>query len=162
MQHKIHCAYDALVPLSEINPHPKNRNKHPIDQINRLAQIIKYQGIRSPIKVSKRSGFITAGHGRLEAMKALKIKKAPVNYQDYASDEQEYADLQSDNAIALWAELDFSGINTDIADLGPDFDIDLLGIKDFVLDPADKGFSPTDDSDADKPHKTCPHCGKPL
>lgn len=135
---EIRCSHDAMVKLSELKPHPKNRNKHPNEQIERLAQILKYQGIRSPIKISNRSGYMTAGHGRLEAFRHLKLKEAPVNYQDYDSDEQEYADLQSDNAIALWADLDLSGINTDIGDLGPDFDIDLLGIKDFTLEPADK------------------------
>ena len=62
----------------------------------------------------------------------------PVNYQDYEDETQEYADLQADNAIASWAELDFSGINADLGDLGPDFDIDLLGIKNFEIDVADK------------------------
>ena len=28
-------------------------------------------------------------------------------------------------------------MNSDLGDLGPDFDIDLLGIKDFVLEPAE-------------------------
>ena len=55
-------------------------------------------------------------------------------YQDFESDEVEYAFIQSDNAIASWSELDLAGINVDLADLGPDFDIDLLGIKDFKLD----------------------------
>lgn len=142
----IHCSYDKLIDINDLKPHPKNRNKHPADQIKRLTQILQYQGIRSPIKVSNRSGFITAGHGRLEAFRHLKIKEIPVNFQDYDSDEQEYADIQSDNAIALWAELDLSGINTDMLDLGPDFDIDLLGIKDFVLEPAEK-FEPQSDED---------------
>ncbi|HRH25109.1 MAG TPA: ParB N-terminal domain-containing protein [Candidatus Paceibacterota bacterium] len=127
-----------MVPLNKLKAHPKNRNKHPEDQIKRLAEIIAYQGIRSPIKVSKRSGFITAGHGRLAALELLKIKEAPVNYQDYDSDEQEYADLQADNAIAFWAELDFSGINSDIGDLGPDFNIELLGLRNFLIESADK------------------------
>jgi hypothetical protein len=159
---KVHCAHDKLVKLSELKPHPKNRNKHPAEQIDRLAEVIKYQGIRSPIKVSKRSGFITAGHGRLEAFKKLKLKEAPVNYQDYDSEEQEYADVQSDNAIASWAELDLMGINIDLAELGPDFDIDLLGIKNFVMDAADKGFDPSDTEEEDKKHKVCPRCGEAL
>lgn len=89
------------------------------------------------MKVSKQSGFITSGHGRVLAAKLNGWKTAPVNYQDYESDEQEYADVQADNAIASWAELDLSGINSDIGELGPDFDLDLLGIKDFVLEPAE-------------------------
>jgi len=73
-------------------------------------------------------------------MAALKmgLKEVPVSYQDYESDEQEYADVQADNAIASWSELDLSGINLDIQDLGPDFDIDLLGIKNFTIDVAEK------------------------
>jgi hypothetical protein len=159
---EIRCSYSKLVAIDKLKPHPKNRNKHPKEQIERLAQIIKYQGIRHPIKVSKRSGFITAGHGRLEAFKYLKIKNIPIDFQNYESDEQEYADVQSDNAIASWAELDLSGINADVGDLGPDFNIDMLGINDFVLDPNDKfGFDPSDGTAADKP-QTCPLCGKAL
>jgi DNA modification methylase len=135
---KIHCSYDRLVPIHELKPHPKNRNTHPDDQIERLAKILDYQGWRYPIKVSNQSGFITSGHGRLLAAKVLGLSEVPVNFQDYEDETQETADLTSDNAIALWAELDFSGINADIPDLGPDFDIDLLGLKDFVLEPIEK------------------------
>jgi DNA modification methylase len=62
----------------------------------------------------------------------------PVVYQNFESSESEYAFIQADNAIALWAELDLAGINADIGDLGPDFDINMLGIQDFEIDPADK------------------------
>lgn len=146
----IHCAYDELIKVSDLKPHPKNRNRHPQEQIERLTKIIKYQGIRSPIKVSRRSGLITAGHGRLEVYKGLKLKVVPVNFQDYETEEQEYADVQSDNAIASWSELDLSGINTDLPELGPDFDIDMLGIKDFVLEPAE--LIPQADEDAVPEH----------
>ncbi len=124
------------VELGALKQHPKNRNKHSKDQIDRLCKILEYQGWRYPIKVSNRSGFITSGHGRLMAARQMKLEKAPVSYQDYDSEEQEYADVQSDNAIAAWAELDLPGINLDLADLGPDFDIDLLGIEGFNLDPS--------------------------
>lgn len=134
----IRCTYDKLVRVGELKAHPKNRNKHPAEQIERLAKILEFQGWRYPIKVSNRSGCITSGHGRLEAARHLGWTEVPVNFQDYDSDEQEYADVQSDNAIASWAELDLSGVNSDLADLGPDFDLDLLGIKDFVLEPVEK------------------------
>lgn len=134
----VHCPHDALVSIKELKAHPQNRNSHPKEQIERLAQILEYQGWRYPIKVSKRSGFITSGHGRLEAAKLLKLKEVPVSFQDYTDEAQEYADLTADNAIASWSELDLSGINSDIVDLGPDFDLNLLGIKDFVLEPVEK------------------------
>lgn len=134
---KIHCLYDELKESKDLKPHPKNRNKHPEEQIDRLAKILDYQGWRYAVKVSKRSGFVTSGHGRIEAAKKLNCK-IPVVYQEYDSEDQEYADVQADNAIASWAELDLSGINADIGDLGPDFDIDTLGLKDFEIEPADK------------------------
>lgn len=135
---EIRCRYDQLVPLKELKPHPKNRNDHPDDQIERLAEILKYQGWRYPIKISNLSGYIISGHGRLMAAQFLKLDSVPVQYQDYESEEQEYADLIADNAVASWSELDLSGINSDILDLGPDFNVDLLGLKDFVVDPIEK------------------------
>ena len=128
-----HCADTKMVSINNLKPNPKNRNIHSPEQIERLSKILKYQGWRYPIKVSNRSGFITSGHGRLEAARLLGLVEVPVSFQDYESEEQEYADIVADNAIASWSELDFSGINTDIGDLGP-FDIDLLGIKNFKID----------------------------
>lgn len=126
----------VMVPISDVKLDPKNRNKHPEDQIERLKQIIQYQGFRNPIVISNRTGFCKAGEGRVLAARALGLKEVPAIYQDFESEEQETAYGISDNAIALWAELDFSGINTDVPDLGPDFDIDLLGIKNFTIDVA--------------------------
>jgi hypothetical protein len=98
--------------------------------------------------------MITKGHGRKLAAIRAGLKEYPVEYQDYASDAQEYADIQADNAIALWAELDLAGINADIVDLGPDFNLDALGIMDFTLEP----FEKYEDQDADVAR--CPMCSK--
>ena len=133
----IHCKYDELMPVHKLKPHPKNRNKHPDDQIERLAKILKYQGIRAPIVVSKRSNKIVKGHGTVMAIKANQWDTAPIVYQDFDDDDQEWLFVQSDNAIANWAELDIKGINADLSELGP-FDIDLLGIKDFTVTPEEK------------------------
>ena len=141
---KVHCKYDELVAVGELKAHPKNPNKHPKDQIKRLAQVLDYQGWRYPVKVSEATGFVTSGHGRIEAAKLNGWDKVPVNYQEYESAEQEYADVVSDNSIASWAELDLASINAMVPDLGPDFDIDLLGIEGFEIDVADKN-----DGDAD-------------
>lgn len=135
---KIRCAHDKLVPIAELKPHPKNRNKHPENQIARLAEILSYQGFRYPIKVSKLSGFITSGHGRLLAATKLGMSEVPVNFQEYESEAQEYADLVADNAIALWAEIDLAGITDDIKDLG-DLNLDLLGLEDFSVSETTEG-----------------------
>jgi len=130
----VHIKDIKMMPLAELRPHPKNPNKHSEAQIKRLAKVLEYQGWRYPIKVSNRSGFITSGHGRLLAAKYLGLDSVPVSYQDYADDDAEYADIVSDNAIASWADLDYSAINSELANFDPSFDIDLLGIEHFKLD----------------------------
>ena len=125
---KFNCAYSNLVDIHKVIENPKNPNKHSALQIERLAKIIDYQGQRSPIVVSVRSGFITKGHGRLMAIRKLGWDKVAVDYQDYESEAQEYADIVADNAIAEWAELDMALVTEEIK-LLEDFDIELLGVE---------------------------------
>ncbi len=127
-----------VVDIDSLVLNPKNNNKHPKEQIDRLAKLIQYQGFRNPVVVSKRTGFVLAGHGRIEAAKKAGLKEVPAMYQEFESEAQEYAYLTSDNAIAAWAELDLSVIHAELMDLGPDFDSDLLGIEKFEILPEDK------------------------
>lgn len=156
---KIKCEYTDLISVNKLKEHPKNRNSHSKEQIDRLVKLIEFQGFRCPIIISNLSGYIVAGHGRLYAAKSMGLDKVPVDYQDFQSEEAEYAFLVSDNAIASWSELDFSGINTDIGDLGP-FDIDLLGIKNFDVEipfnePKEKNDPTLKKTELNK----CPNCG---
>ena len=134
----IKCSYSELVDVVKCIPNPKNPNKHPQEQIEKLARIIKYQGIRHPIIISKLSGFICAGHARLEALKILELTQVPVDYQDFENEAQEYAFMVSDNAIQeFYANTDLSMVDKDFIELGPDFDIDLLAIPNFNLNKSD-------------------------
>lgn len=163
MNVKIHCPHDEMVSPDKLKPHPKNRNSHPDDQIARLAKILEYQGFRYPVKVSKLSGYITSGHGRVLAAKSLGLKEVPVSYQDYTDEAQEYADIIADNAIASWSELDLSGINTDLPDFGPELDIEMLGIKEFSLVPEFEPGSLEDQGKLDEKKPVivqCPSCGE--
>jgi hypothetical protein len=154
----IKCKYDELKDPKSLKNHPKNRNKHPQDQIDRLAELYQYHGIRHPIIISNLTGFIVAGHGRKLAAIRAGITEYPVVYQDFDNEDAEYAFIQSDNAIAAWSELDLAGINLDLGDLGPDFNIDMLGLKDFEIEPADKESKPV------APPKiiNCPNCGHEI
>jgi hypothetical protein len=135
---KIESKEIQLVDINRLVNNPKNNNKHPPEQIERLSKLIAAHGFRNPIVVSKRTGYVVAGHGRIAAAKGLGINLIPVMYQDFENEAQEYAYLTSDNAIASWAELDLSAVNTEMLDLGPDFDVELLGIKDFTIEPIEK------------------------
>ena len=127
-----------LVAIADLKPHPKNPNDHTPEQILELAEILKYQGWRSPVKVSNQSGFVTAGHGRIEAAKANGWTHVPVSRQDYDSEDQEYADVVADNAIAAWAEIDLAKVNQNVVELDPSFNLRHLGIENFKLDVSEK------------------------
>lgn len=124
------CAHTDIKSVAELLliQNPKNNNKHSKAQINRLAKIIDFQGQRSPIVISKRSGFIVKGHGRLMALDKLKWQSAAVDFQDYKTEAEEYADMTADNEIARWAEFNEEKFLDDIKtiDLG---DFELLGLK---------------------------------
>lgn len=135
---EIKCAHTEIVDIDTLVPNPKNANKHPENQIKLLAKIMKHQGWRNPVVVSKRSGFVIKGHGRIEAAKLNGWTECPVDMQEYANEADEYADLIADNKIAELAETDLAMVNRDVMDLGPDFDLDLLGIPDFIVEPFDK------------------------
>jgi DNA modification methylase len=132
MDIKIDCAFDSLVPIEKLVRHPRNNNRHSIEQIDALSKLIKAHGFRHSLVVSNRSGFIVAGHGRLEAALKLGIKELPVDYQDFSSEAEEYQCLTADNEIARWAELDYQNIYDTLKEL-PDVDVSLLGIEDFKL-----------------------------
>ena len=132
---EVWCAYDKLVKIEELIPHPKNPNTHPQSQIKILAQNIRYHGWRHPIVVSKLSGYIVAGHGRLEAAKELGVSIIPVEYQNFASEDNELAVLVGDNRLAELSSLDLNGLQ-DIIDgfKASDFDTILAGFEPADLD----------------------------
>lgn len=122
----VYCAYDEIVPIGQLRPNPKNPNKHPQDQIEKLGKIIRGNGWRNPITVSTRSGLIVKGHGRLLTAQLEKLKEVPIEYQNYESEEAELADLTADNRIAELAEID----SKMLADVFADID---TGAIDFEL-----------------------------
>jgi ParB-like chromosome segregation protein Spo0J len=119
----VNCAFDELVPLEKLVPNPRNPNQHPQSQVALLAKVIAHQGWRSPVVVSTRSGFIVAGYGRYEAAKVLGLSAVPVDYQDFATEADEWAHLVADNRLAELAEADESALKGLLAELkAGDFD----------------------------------------
>ena len=123
----IKCAYTDMVPIGDLKPHPKNPNRHPPKQIAVLARLMLRLGMRQPITVSNLSGYIVRGHGRLEACKALKMAKVPVDFQDYADEAEEMADLLADNRIPELSELDMSAAWENLGRISNQFKLEDLG-----------------------------------
>lgn len=159
---KIKADQIEQVSVSELINHPKNMNIHSDDQINRLVKLIEYQGFRNPLVVQKGTNLVVAGNGRLMAARKMGMEKVPVTYQEFDSEAQLYAYMTSDNAIASWAELDLSAINSEILDFGSDFDNELLGIKNFNIETFKEIENTSEElnlNDFDNFEHECPKCG---
>ncbi len=138
------CSHDEIGPLEKAIENPRNPNKHPEAQIKLLANIIKVQGWRNPITISKLSGFITKGAGRRKAAELLGVSQVPLDYQDYENEAAEYADLIADNRIAELAEPDLDLVK-DILESIEGLDAELTG---YNLDDLGMAEEPPEDPGA--------------
>ncbi|MEE4212919.1 MAG: site-specific DNA-methyltransferase [Parvularcula sp.] len=130
----IFCAHTEVVDIDKLVENPRNPNQHPESQIKLLAKIIRAQGFRNAIVVSKRSGFITKGHGRLAAARLLEMERVPVDYQEYESEAAEWADMIADNRIAELSENDGEALKSLLQELDGKIDLDLTGFDEDSLD----------------------------
>ena len=148
---KVHCSHTELVDIVKLVEHPNNPNQHDDRQIQLLARIIKAQGWRNPITVSKKSGYIVSGHGRLAAAKVLGETKAPVDYQEFENEADETAHLLADNKVAELAELDFQQVGNLLKELKEiDFDLELTGFLPHEIEPLlEAEWTPPDIEDVD-------------
>lgn len=127
----VHCAHTAIVPAGQLVQHPRNPNGHPKAQIELLARVIKAQGWRHAVTVSTRSNFIIAGHGRLLAALELGGVDVPVDFQHFASEEDELQHLLADNRLAELSETNLKSLEAVLSDLAarPNFDLLLSGFS---------------------------------
>ena len=150
---QVFCSHTEMRDPASLVEHPRNYNTHPAEQIRLLAKIIKHQGWRNPITVSKRSGYVVKGHGRLAAALQLGCSEVPVDVQEYKDEASEYADMIADNRIAELAEADqdaLKGLLTD--DVFEGFDLDLTGFDnlDFLGEFDVEPIEPPDMPEGDK------------
>lgn len=151
---EVWCGFDKLVPVEDLKPNPRNPNTHPARQIELLAKNIRYFGWRHPVTVSKRSGLIVAGHGRLAAAQNLGLQLVPVDYQDFASESDEMAVLVADNRLAELASIDLNSLESVVNELKVDgFDTLLTGFEeadlDSLLNPQGEGIGDAGEGEED-------------
>lgn len=110
---EIKCAYTGMVSVRRLKElfNDFNANEHPQDQIEELCEQFKFQGIRHPAVLSRRTGKIIAGHGRVLAAERLGLLEFPVDEQEFHNEAQEYAFLIADNTTQGWSRLNLSKIH---------------------------------------------------
>ena len=152
---EVWCSFDKLVPVGELKPNPRNPNTHPQRQVELLAKNIRYFGWRQTITVSKRSGLIVSGHGRLMAAKHLGVEVVPVDYQDFNDENDELAVLVADNRLAELSTVDLNELEKIAGDWkATDFDTILAGFEpadlEALLNPDNDEEEDEDDDRHDK------------
>ncbi|WP_347265456.1 DNA methyltransferase [Nitrobacter sp.] len=118
-------------PVNDLTPDPRNARTHPKRQIDQLRASIKEFGFTNPILIDP-EGHIIAGHGRLQAARAMGIAEVPTIALSGLSEPQKRALRIADNKIALNAGWDLEILQQELGELAS-IDVDI--------DPTLTGFS---------------------
>jgi hypothetical protein len=127
------------VALAKVKPAEDNPRVHPPEQIEKLVASMREFGFPQPILVTREFGIL-AGHGRLEAARAiydgggaipnLPAGKIPIVKIDGMSEVEQRAYRIADNRLASLSGFDATLLAAELSDLrGEGFDPDLLGFS---------------------------------
>jgi hypothetical protein len=117
--------------VGDLIPDPRNARTHPKRQIEQLRASIEAFGFTNPI-LADTEGRIIAGHGRLQAARAMGLAEVPTIILSGLSEAQKRALRIADNKIALNAGWDLEILQKELSELAS-IDVDI--------DPALTGFS---------------------
>ena len=137
-------------PLDRLVPAARNARTHDKAQVAEIAGSIRAFGFANPILVGE-DGDVVAGHGRLEAARALGLSEVPVVLLRNLTEVQRRQLMLADNRIALNAGWDLEMLQLelkDLADLGAD--LKILGFTKGelakALTPAGQGLTDEDET----------------
>jgi len=115
--------------VSVLKPYDKNARTHSAEQVEQIARSIKEFGFTNPLLIDEQDRII-AGHGRLQAARALQMFDVPVIVLAGLTDAQRRALILADNKIALNSGWDFKLLSDELADLKLEgYDLTLTGFS---------------------------------
>ena len=128
---------------SEIKEYASNPRSHNETQITQIAKSIDQFGFNNPLLIDENS-ILIAGHGRLAAVKLLKLKQVPVVRLSHLNEAEKRAYRIADNKLTengRWDEdllkIEFSEIEKMSLELKTDFSLDITGFSlpdiDFLM-----------------------------
>lgn len=122
------------ISINTLKPYPKNARTHSDEQLAQIQASITEFGFTNPILIDEHHQII-AGHGRLDAAKALNFTKVPVIVLEGLTENQKKAYVIADNKLALNAGWDDDLLKSELSELlDNDFDLSLTGFSDEELD----------------------------
>lgn len=134
----VHCKYDKIVSLDAHAPHPKNDNTHTPEQLAIFEKILRHRGIRRAAVVSKTSGYFITGHGLRETLLQMGVTGIPVDYQTFASADDEVGHLMADNQLGKLAIRNEEQTIANLRELeGTDLDLGVTGFTALEIEAFD-------------------------
>jgi DNA modification methylase len=116
------------VPIGSVHTWEKNPKKH---NVKGIIASMKRLGVYKPIIVQKSTQMVVAGHGRLEALKALKKEMVPIIEREL-TDAEAHALALVDNETTISGGWDDGLLAIDLQDLKvtmPDLDMGVFGFS---------------------------------
>ncbi|MEX2201618.1 MAG: DNA methyltransferase [Dongiaceae bacterium] len=140
-------------PIATLRPYGGNARTHSKRQVRQLAESIARFGFTNPVLIAD-DDTILAGHGRIEAAKAIGMTHVPTVRLSHLSAAERRAYVIADNKLALNAGWDQDLLAIELQALVDlDFDVELTGFSlaevDLVLDAASDRAVPGTDGPAD-------------
>ena len=150
------------VEIAKIKPYKNNAKIHGKNQLKKLQESISEFGFLTPCLIDQEYNLI-AGHGRVEAAKALGMKEVPCVFVENLTEEQRKAYILADNKLSELAEWDLEILNKELAELSEaGMNISLVGfeLNNEITQELNEGVEITIESLGDENFKyECPECG---
>lgn len=150
------------VEIAKIKPYKNNAKIHGKNQLKKLQESISEFGFLTPCLIDQDFNLI-AGHGRVEAAKALGMKEVPCVFVEELTEQQRRAYILADNKLSELAEWDLEILNQELAELSEaGMDITLVGfeLNNEITQELNDGIEISIESLGDKNFKyECPECG---
>lgn len=153
------------VDIEALIPDPENARTHDDKNLAAIRGSIKQFDVVEPLVVQRRNNIVLGGNGRLEVMKAMGFKTAPVHYVDL-DDKKAKALALALNRTAELADWNMERLREQLAEID---EPELIGFdEDFVKFDDDKpetktetidGSKELNESDFDDFDHQCPKCG---
>ena len=150
------------VEIAKIKPYKNNAKIHGKNQLKKLQESISEFGFLTPCLIDQDFNLI-AGHGRVEAAKALEMKEVPCVFVEELTEQQRRAYILADNKLSELAEWDLEILNQELAELSEaGMDITLVGfeLNNEITQELNDGVEISIESLGDENFKyECPECG---
>lgn len=133
------------VPVGSLRAYEGNAKRHTREQLDAVEASIKEFGFANPVLAwhdDRGEAVIIAGHGRVEAAKALGLDEVPTVFLDHLDDAQRRALTLADNQTTMMTGWDMDTLKAELDALGDSFDMGDFGF-DFNFDLGDGGWDGT-------------------